>query len=214
MKRVFAILLSVLLVVTMLCGCGAKGKLKGTWQAKADLSVVMQRVLEENWPDSTYEVANFMVTVELTFRKDGTCSIALQEDSMMAALDQLQVQMQQDFVDSLKERLTETDKSVSLEDVLKVTGVELDTLVQDFQDTFQQAYFPGALREKMNFNGYFQPDGEKLYISDSEEIDENTFAFQYQLEKGVLTMPMVYGEAPMNEEIPVVIASLQFQKAK
>lgn len=214
MKRVFAILLSVLPVAAMLCGCGAKGKLKGTWQAEADLSIVMQRVLEENWPDSVYQVEDFSVILELTFRKDGTCSIALQEDSMQKALDQLQVQMQQDFVDSLEDRLTEAEKDVSLEDVLKVTGVELETLVQDFQETFRNAYFPGELREKMNFNGYFLPDGEKLYISDSEEIDENTFAFRYKVEKGVLTMPMVYGEAPMNEEIPVVIAPLQFQKAK
>ena len=214
MKRVFAIMLSILLVSAMLGGCSAERKLRGTWRAEADITSVMQQVLWETWPDSVYQVENFTVTLELTFRKDGTCSIALQEDSMQAALDQLQVQMQQDFVDNLSKQLTVSDKNVSLGDVLKVTGVELDTLVQDFQENFRQAYFPGELREEMNFNGYFSLEDEKLYISDTAEIDEDSFAFQHTLEDGVLTMPMVYGDAPMNEDIPAVIAPLQFQKAK
>lgn len=212
MKRVFAIVLSVIVLAVAFSGCGAAGKLRGTWQAEADISYVMQQILKETWPDSVYKVEDFQVTLELTFQKKGICTIGLQEGSMQEALDTLQLKMEQDFVDSLDERLTEMGRDVTIEELLKITGVNLETLLKNFRTTFKEAAFDEALRDAMRFDGYFEPDEEKLYISATEEIEEDTFAFQYQLEDGVLTMPMVYGKAPMAEEIPAIIAPLSFRK--
>lgn len=214
MKRALSLLITILLLVSALSGCSAKGKLQGTWQAEVDLSSVMQQILTEKWPDGVYQVKDFRVVLELTFQKNGIFTLRLQEGSMQKALEQMQKAMETDFQENLRLQLTEKDKNVTLEEVLKVTGLNLKTLLQDFKDTFKKAEFDSAIRKKIRFDGYFKPDGEKLYISKSEEITKDDFAFAYKIEDGILTMPMVYGKAPMDAVIPVVIASLNFQKAK
>lgn len=214
MKRILALILTIVLLAATLMGCGAKGKLTGTWHATADLSHVLQGIVAEKLPNTVLEVPEFPVTLELTFRKDNTCTFTLDEPSVEAALEQMLPTVKQAFVDSLKDQLVLMDRDVSLEELLKYIGVDLQSLVDGFDAAVKKADLAGELTEHMTFNGYFKLSDEKLYISTTEEIDKEGFAFVYKNEEGVLTLPMIYNDSPMALELTAAICPLSFQKVK
>lgn len=214
MKRTLALVLSILLLVTALLGCGAKGKLTGTWQATANLAEVMQQVLKDKLPDSVLEVTDFSVIVELTFRKDGTCTFTLQEASVKAAMEQLLEDFEDDFLKGLSEQMSLLGDNVSLEDILKFTGINTESLMEQMKDSILNSDIATALTGRMSFDGYYKASGDKLYISETEEIDEKTcFAFLYKIEDGVLTLPMIAGVTPMELALTAAICPLSFHKA-
>lgn len=214
MKRVIGILLSAILLVGMLSGCGAKGKLQGVWQATADLTPIMQGILQEKWPDSVYQVKDFSVVMELNFLRSGTCTIGVQESSLQKALSNMASAMKKDYIEDLKAQLTQMNKNVSLEEVLEMTGVSLNSLLMDMEKSFKEADFDRLLREQLRFDGFYEIRNDRLHISTTKEIDDYCFSFVYKIEDGVLTIPMVAGENPMNAVLTAAICPLRFQRAK
>lgn len=212
MKRTFALILSILLLATLFAGCGEKAKLTGTWQATANLAEVMQSILRDRLPDSVLEVTDFPVIVELTFRRDGSCSFSLQEGSVQESLEKLLKDLEQAFIDGLDEQMTLLDSNLSLEELLKFTGVDLESLLEGLRKTFMESDFAGALLGRMTFNGYYKLSGEKLYIAETKEIDKNSFAFIYKIQDDVLTLPMIAGITPMELALTATICPLSFHK--
>ena len=213
MKRIFALVSSILLLATTLMGCSAKQKLTGTWQATADLSGIMQQVLKEKLPDSVLEVTSFPVIVELSFSKDNTCTFTLQKASVEKALEQLLADLEKSLMESLAGSLSQLVSEITLEDIFKHTGINAEALLAGMRSTILDSDIADLLIRRMTFHGYFEITDEKLFISDTEEIDEKTcFAYHYQMEEGPLSLPMVTGETPMEPELTAILSSLSFQK--
>ena len=174
----------------------------------------MQQVLKDKLPDSVLEVTDFSVIVELTFRKDGTCTFTLQEASVKAAMEQLLEDFEDDFLKGLSEQMSLLGDNVSLEDILKFTGINTESLMEQMKDSILNSDIATALTGRMSFDGYYKASGDKLYISETEEIDEKTcFAFLYKIEDGVLTLPMIAGVTPMELALTAAICPLSFHKA-
>jgi len=212
MRRTFALILSVVLLAAMFTGCGEKARLTGTWQATANLAEVMQSILRDRLPDSVLEVTDFPVTVELTFRRDGSCTFSLQEGSVQQSLEKLLEELEKDFINSLDTQMALPGSELSLEDFLKFTGVDPESLLAGLRKTFMDSDFAGALLGRMTFNGHYKLSGEKLYIAETEQIDKNSFAFIYKIQDGVLTLPMIAGVTPMELALTATICPLSFHK--
>lgn len=212
MKRILSLILCAVLVAMLLTGCGAKRKLLGTWQADMDLSEVMGTILQEQWSDNLFPVENFTVTMELTFLRDNTFIFILEQGSVQTAAERLLADMETALTDRLNKQLQDMDKTVTLEDLLGVTGVDLDSLLSQFRQTFAQVDFAGQLRKKMQFSGWYKLSGGKLYISETEEFPKDGFYFTYAVEDGVLTLSPGGSGAPMEQVLTDSICALQYQK--
>ena len=102
-RRMIAALLAALLLAA-LCGCGSRSEtpaetpdyaagLYGSWNT--DLNLTEEAIAGcENWLGHNIDMAPYLgsvsVPVELTFRKDGTCSMTLSSAGYSAALQQVQ----------------------------------------------------------------------------------------------------------------------------
>ena len=58
MKRILALILSILLLCATLAGCGTKGKLVGTWQADIDLAELMENIVKIR---DTFQIAILLI---------------------------------------------------------------------------------------------------------------------------------------------------------
>ena len=106
MKRIFALILSILMIAATLAGCGTKGKLLGAWQASVDLAEIMDQIIGDQWVSENYPIDRFPVTVQLTFSKDNTFTLTLSAASLEAATEQLIQDLERITMDNLQTSVT------------------------------------------------------------------------------------------------------------
>lgn len=213
MKRILALILSILLLCATLAGCGTKGKLVGTWQADIDLAELMENIIGGQWISESYEVSSFSVTLELTFRKDNTFVLAPSQESLNAATEKVMQNLEQTIMNNLQAQLDTLGGDVDLQALLEITGVNPDLLMEEFRRNFQDKGFAQSLADSCTLTGWYKISGDKLYLSETEDIDKDTCPYLlYTLEDGALTVS-AGADLPLRELFIRQLELMTFHKA-
>lgn len=208
MKKVIALVLALVLCLAM-CACGAesdKDKLLGTWVATVDLAEMLNEEMAGSDPTMAeyLKIDSLEMKFVLTFNKDDTCSMAIDEDALAdeidAALDTLMDGTKKYLVDMFADQ----GLDMSLDEILELSGVSLD----DLRDELAADMDIAGEFEDMNFEGNFKASKGKLYMSTSldEEINENQYD-TYELKDGKLII-----DTDADEDVPFF--PMTFEKTK
>ena len=211
MKRIIAFILILLLTVAALTGCGDRGKLLGTWQTQVDLADAMQEALGLEGLADEYVLQTFPVTATLTFQKDGTYTLCLDESSVQAAADTLLKDLETYLLDAMRTELTQLGINATLEQLFEATGIQLDTLLANMRQNFSDADLPAKLAEQVAITGQFKLSNGKLFLSDDLQAEPEDAYCSYTLEDGRLTL-VEHSGSFLDEHLVLGIDVLPFQK--
>ncbi len=186
MKKLLAILLSLLMIVScisMLSACGRKGgkddetksaktkdkieeedeevSIVGKWEAEIDFAKVIGEELED------FDVDEMVVTLTAEFDKKGKVELTLDEDEK----DDAELDVPKDVVES--------EYGMDFDDFLDESGMTEDDLVE--------AMFEDMDTSELHHEGVYKLDGDKLDMADDEdEFGENIYTIKLTEKKLVL----------------------------
>ena len=208
MKKVISLVLALVLCLA-LCACGAesdKDKLLGTWVATVNLADMINEEMAGTDPTMAeyMKIDNLEMMFVLTFNKNDTCSMAIDEDALAGEIDDALDILMDGTKQYLEDLFADQGLDMPIDDLLDMAGVSLDDLRNelagelDIADEFAD----------MNFEGNFKASKGKLYMSTSldEEIDENKYD-TYELKDGKLII-----DTDTNEDVPFF--PMTFEKVK
>ena len=205
MKKIIALTLALVLVLS-LCACGAKEDLSGTWKTTLDMSASYNAELEATDPTMAeyLKIDNLEMKFVLTFNKNDTCSMVIDEDALADEIDDALDILMDGTTQYLEDLFADQGLDMPIDDLLDMAGVSLDDLRNelagelDIADEFAD----------MNFECNFKASKGKLYMSTSldEEIDENKYD-TYELKDGKLII-----DTDTNEDVPFF--PMTFEKVK
>lgn len=172
-SKVLSIVLMLALVLT-LAGCGEQSKFVGKWEAKLDLSDLMNKQMGENAAMADYiKIDDFIMVLELEFEDDGTYKMSVDEDEFADSIDSIKDDLKDGLTDYFEDYIKGMGVQMSVEDVLKQSGTDLDTLVED---ALSEETIEGITGEMEKEGNYEVKDG-KLFLSDGKDkdIDEDVY---------------------------------------
>ena len=208
MKKVISLVLALVLRLA-LCACGAesdKDKLLGTWVATVNLADMINEEMAGTDPTMAeyMKIDNLEMKFVLTFNKNDTCSMVIDEDALAGEIDDALDILMDGTKQYLEDLFADQGLDMPIDDLLDMAGVSLDDLRNelagelDIADEFAD----------MNFECNFKASKGKLYMSTSldEEIDENKYD-TYELKDGKLII-----DTDTNEDVPFF--PMTFEKVK
>ena len=186
MKKILSLTLSALLLIALLAGCGgaAEQSLAGSWTADVNMTDYLNDMLGEEEELGQYlTLDDFTIKLLAEFKDDGTYTFSGDPEAAKAAMDNLKVQLKGAMTAYLEDMIEQEDLGMSLDELLEASGMSLDDLVNEMDESFSAEDLVSGL----SMEGKYKYEEGKLYLSDSldEEAEEYEAA---QLEGDTLTL--------------------------
>lgn len=219
MKKLIAFTLILVLITGCFAGCGGSeaDKLVGTWKGTMDLSDAIAAALDAEDMGDTFQIGEFKVDAVLTFTKDGTYSLKLDEASLEAAFAGLIDDMKEGVIKLLEDQIAALGMEMTVEQLLALSGQNLDDLMQEVEAQLAEDKVVENIAAEAAREGNFRAEDGKLYTSASLEhtIDPATYE-RYTLQGDVLTLvELVGGDLSAEDEgLLTAVYPLVFKKAK
>ncbi len=182
--KLVALVLGMVMVLS-LCGCGDESKkVVGRWAYEID----MQEMLMEEMGD---EFAGFesslVITLYFDFNEDGTMALSADKEKFVANYDAWLNDFSGFAADMIYEQMEAA--GYSKEDV----DAAYDGSVQDyFIEVMNQSVSAEDLADEMKNEGVWKAKGGKLYISEGDEVQSNSYDL-YEIEGDTMTLNMPEG---------------------
>ena len=188
-------MLSILLLAAMLLmmtGCSAAGdkeKLIGTWTAELDFAELVNEEIAADEEMAQYFVIDEMkLVLTMTFHEDDTYSMAIEEDSVEAAILAMKEDLREGMEAYLLALIEANEMDMTVDQVLAAMGTDMDTLMNEM---FSEESIDAMMAEMgdMNQEGNFKAEDGKLHLSDGKDyaVDENEYEV-YELTENTLTL--------------------------
>lgn len=185
--------LGLLCAILLACsGCGGskdKDALIGEWESTLDLTGMMNDEMTAGLRNdeeltSYFTISDFTVTLNLTFRDDGTYTLTADESSMEQSVDKVLDTLKDGFTRYLEDMIAEEYPDMTLDDFFEAAGMTLDEFYdQTFGDTLDRDALMSST-DDMQSSGTFQAKSGILSLTD----DEGTGLEAYTLEGDTLTL--------------------------
>lgn len=184
MKRIFVLILSLILLVPNLAACG-KDSIVGVWESSVDVSNLMTDSFESASSEfeDMFDFKDATLDFTVDFREDGTYSMNISKESLDNIVDV--------FVRELKKaipKILELQYGMPLEDIIAASGQDMSP------EEFIEANFTDeALRESVNID--YTENVEGTYIIEDDvfrcfyKIDDNrdmSFNTKFELNGDIL----------------------------
>lgn len=212
MKKLICILLAVCLLA--LVGCSEPStpateqydedetialdpsKLVGTWQAQMDMSEFLTEELSE------YEalsmgliVTDFIVTVNMEFREDGTYRVWSDKDTIDTSFEVLMESIHQLVWQDIEMMYMDPETDKTLEEQLKEDGVDPDKDVEEIRSQLLGEGYVGTLQARIDREGKYELINNELFLSDSKDADvDKNYCDVIEMRSGILTFVDSYAE--------------------
>ena len=218
MRKTVCLLLVLVMTGMLLTGCGKLGKLQNTWEYKLDIAPMILETLHMDALGEELGMGPLELTVQLTFREDGSFCVGFAHQKIVEIVSQLVKKLEQKLLDALQEKLTEkldeSGLSVDMGNLLGSSGLEFGDLTEKLTENFDQEGFANKLTGNITLEGYYQVKGDKLLFSDDPEIFDEEVYTLFSVEEGTLVLSEHVGENGLIKEHPVLgSAPVTFQKA-
>ena len=169
MKRISKIVTMLLACIMLfsLVGCGKSdtGKaLYGTWSMDVDLSQELNRQMGDDFAGFD---GKLVITMKFDFNEDGSFKMyvdsdALKESFATFSLDVMYAQFE--------------DMGLSREEADELVQSQYNCTMEEYiRDTMESSVNVDAMAAEMKMEGIWEAKGDKLYMSEDDEIDVNRF---------------------------------------
>lgn len=190
-KKVSLLLVLGMIAALVLGGCGKKDDSKalvGDWQATMEMADTLNDSFGADPTMSEYiHIDSFAVKLDLSLRDDGTCSLAVNEDSVTEAFDGIK--------GTLKDGLTAyLDANGMSADVLAANGMDIDSYMDEMisPEMISQAVSSASVS-----GNYAAQDGKLYFLGEGEtKPGDNSGYMPYTLSGSKLTL-----DKPVNEDV-------------
>lgn len=169
MKRIFVLVICLILLVPNLAACG-KNSIVGVWESSVDVSKALADSLESETPQLSgmFDFKDTCLDLTIELRNDGSYSCNVSKESLDALADT--------FVRELKKaipQILELQYGMPLEDIIAASGLEMTP-----EEFIEANFTEETLRESVNFNYTENVEGGSYYIKDdvfycTYKIDNN-----------------------------------------
>lgn len=213
MRKIVSLVLALILASTILTGCGEKKKLLGTWECTLDLSAEARQLLDAQELGEEFDVSNFFATAQLTFFEDGAFRLELDQDKLNASVDKLLADLEAGLIDLLQTQLQEMGLNVSMEELLSLSGLEMDDLTAQLQESFETERFMQELCAQVALEGFYRVKKDKLLFCADAETKLKDIYTLYTLEETKLTLTSHVGENTfLKDNLVLNAVPLEFTK--
>lgn len=171
-------------------------QLLGTWQAQVDLSEFLTTELSE------YEllsmgmlVTDFVVTVSMEFREDGTYRVWVDKDTIDASFETLMESIHELVWQDVEMMYMDPETDKTLEEQLKENGVDPDKDVEEIRDQLLTEGYVSKLQSRIDREGKYELIENELFLSDSKDADVDKNYFDViEMRSGILTFVDSFAE--------------------
>lgn len=184
-------LIATLLVLTVLCallaGCGENvaAKLEGTWSTSIEMKDYYNAELEGSGLEDYLAVDTFPVTVNYTFKSDGTYAVALDTAALQDILESVKGSLRDGMYRYAQDVIEEEGLSISAEELFEFMELDLDATIEELCNEINI----DEMAESMSAEGNYKVRGERIHLSDSLDhlVDPEVYDL-YELEGDTLTI--------------------------
>ena len=213
MKKLLCMIMVLIMMAALIAGCGEQKKLLGSWEYTLELSDLIRQKLEEVAPEADFPVGDFAVTAQLTFEKDGTFVVQLDQNELSAAVDALMAQLEDGLMEMLQSQLEEQGLTISVDELLALSGLSQEELTEQLRQSFDADGFMEQLSDKAALKGFYQVKGDKLLFCADAETKLDAVYTLYTVEENILTFHTHVGDnAFLQENLILGAAPVEFTK--
>ena len=173
MKKMMALLLVLIMVLTMTACASDQEKIVGTWETEVEFAEVFNNTLGSHEGAEYLKVESLKLKMILTFHEDDTYTMVADAASVDAAMDSLRQTLKTGMEDYLMDTIAATGLNLELGDILHMLNTDLDALI----DEVLTPELMEQMTQIMAAQGQYLAEEGKLYLSDSvdKEIDETIY---------------------------------------
>ncbi len=192
MQKAFSLVLVLAMAVT-LAGCATdKDQLIGEWVGTVDYAEMVDESLKEGLGDELadyFEISEFVITVNLEFKEDGTYTMEMDEDALEDTFDTFRSDLEDGLVSYFEELLKDEGLDMSVEELLEQENTTMDELMDEIFTDDAMDMLLEEFEEVVSSKGNFDAEDGKLYTTakKSEDIDEDLYE-EYELDGDTMTL--------------------------
>jgi len=194
-------LLSALLLVCSGCGNKEKDALIGEWKCSIDMTDMLKEELEAGLGSdqelmSYFDIGTFNIDLTLSFQKDDTYSMSVDEALLEQNIDQLIDSMGQGITKYFEDMIAEEGLDMTVDEVLEASGYTMDQLMAE---AFNKEELMSSM-DDMESSGTFKAKGGTLILTD----DDGPGTESYELDGDKLTLTGEGAEDDVKDLYPLV----------
>ena len=192
MKRIFSLILTLVLLLTALVGCDRPGKLVGTWSGSTDVTELIGAMLAEQTGQSAVKLdSKVEIPLVLTFERGGTYRMSFDTARVLDVLS--------DVVMGYKENLRQVFYSQMSDGY---SAEELDKTIKETTGMSMDAYLDAYLKEQIEQMSMTLKDGvlknpeeTGVYVEDGDRVQltpqgEASVSCRFTVSGDTLTLEM------------------------
>lgn len=194
-KRMVALIMTVMCIFT-LTGCATDAeKLVGTWKGEISVNDVMDNTnvasgnLDILLLKQFIDFSEMYIAFDMTFNEDGTYYAKVDEASVQKFLDAVLVEIEKNLYDIVEAEIGKTGVNISVEDMLAYLGVDSGNLIEYIKEMYSESDLALSIAEENLIEGKYDAEDSKLYLSEAldSEVDRNEYEI-YKLKGNTLTL--------------------------
>ena len=176
MKRISKIVTMLLACIMLfsLVGCGKSdtGKaLYGTWSMDVDLSQELNRQMGDDFAGFD---GKLVITMKFDFNEDGSFKMYVDSDALKESFATWLDSFATFSLDVMYAQFE--DMGLSREEADELVQSQYNCTMEDYiRDTMESSVNVDAMAAEMKMEGIWEAKGDKLYMSEDDEIDVNRF---------------------------------------
>lgn len=210
MKRILSLSLALLMLALLFTGCSKEtDALLGTWEGEVNYASYFNQGLAESAGEALsqyWQVDEFNLTLVMTFREDGTYSMAVDQEKLDASLEQLKQVLTAGMTEYMEDLIAASGTEMTVDELLESLGIS----IEDLLDGAISDEVINALVAECTFDGNYDAKDGKLYTSAGLEysIDEGLYE-TYEVTEDTLTLLSIVSDedsARLDEALyPIVL---------
>ena len=208
MKKLLALVLSAVLLVGVLAGCGggkeaASGEgLEGTWRTEIDMADMINEQMAASGMGEFMNISDFSITMVMDIKGDGTYAMTVDKDALAGSMEGVKEDMKSGVTAYMESMIKEQGLDISVEDAMAASGMSLDDMVD-------QAFSEEAMDEMtagLHIEGQYKAEDGKFYTSGSVDEAPSDNYESYTLDGDTLTLDAGSTDVPSEMEafLPLV----------
>ena len=187
MKKIVSVILCLVMLLA-LTGCGSEqDAIVGTWEGSYDLSESLNEGMSSQDPElgEYLRVSEFSLRYTMTFREDGTYTIAGDRESLEAAIAVAKVEIEEGLIAYIEYILHAQGIEMDAREFMEMAGLSVDALLEEaFSESLQE-----EIVASLAANGNYSVKDGKLMLSQdlTTQPDEAVYEL-YSIEGDTLTI--------------------------
>ena len=187
MKKVFSVILCLVMLLA-LTGCGSEqDAIVGTWEGSYDMSESLNAGMSSQDPElgEYLRVSEFALRYTMTFREDGTYTIAGDRESLEEAIAIAQVEIEEGLIKYIEYILHAQGIEMDAREFMEMAGLSVEALMEDsFSESIREEIMASLTME----GNYSVKDGMLMLSQDlTSQPDEAVYEL-YSIEGDTLTI--------------------------